>query len=87
MKSYKEIAEALKGNQHKIDKNKNGKIDAHDFKLLRKEETELTEATVKTQKYSWGTMKTVHHGADFSIPLHPEHHQAIAKLKDNQEHK
>lgn len=30
--------EALKGNQHKIDKNKNGKIDAHDFKLLRKEE-------------------------------------------------
>ena len=87
MKSYKEIAEALKGKQHKIDKNKNGKIDAHDFKLLRKEESELTEATVKTQKYSWGTMKTVHHGADFSIPLHPEHHQAIAKLKDNQEHK
>jgi hypothetical protein len=25
----------LKGNQHKIDANKNGKIDAHDFKLLR----------------------------------------------------
>jgi hypothetical protein len=87
MKSYKEILEALKGKQHKIDKNKNGKIDAHDFKLLRKEESELTEATVKTQKYSWGTMKTVHHGADFSIPLHPEHHKAIAKLKDEQEHK
>jgi hypothetical protein len=32
-------------------------------------------------------MKTVHHGADFSIPLHPEHHQEIAKLKDQQEHK
>jgi hypothetical protein len=87
MKSYKEILEALKGKQHKIDKNKNGKIDAHDFKLLRKEESELSEATVKTQKYSWGTMKTVHHGADFSIPLHPEHHKAIAKLKDEQEHK
>lgn len=28
----------LKGNQHKIDKNHNGKIDSHDFKLLRKEE-------------------------------------------------
>ena len=27
----------LKGDQHKLDKNKNGKIDAHDFKLLRKE--------------------------------------------------
>jgi len=86
MKSYKEILEALKGKQHKIDKNKNGQIDAHDFKLLRKEEIELDEATVKTQKYSWGTMKTVHHGADFSIPLHPEHHKEIAKLKDEQEH-
>jgi hypothetical protein len=85
---YKSFMEALKGNQHKIDKNKNGKVDAHDFKLLRKEETEeLEEATVKTQKYSWGTMKTVHHGSDFSIPLHPEHHEAIAKLKDQQEHK
>jgi hypothetical protein len=30
--------EALKGNQHKIDKNKNNKIDAEDFKLLRKED-------------------------------------------------
>lgn len=27
--------EELKGNQHKIDKNKNNKIDAHDFKILR----------------------------------------------------
>jgi hypothetical protein len=51
-----------------------------------KESTNLKEATVKTKTYSWGTMKTVHHGADFSIPLHPEHHQAIAKLKDEQEH-
>jgi hypothetical protein len=39
MKSYKKMAEELKGKQHKIDKNKNGKIDAHDFKLLRKEDT------------------------------------------------
>lgn len=29
------VAEALVGNQHKIDKNKNGRIDAHDFKLLK----------------------------------------------------
>jgi len=32
-------------------------------------------------------MKTVHHGSSFSIPLHPEHHEPISKLKDNQEHK
>ena len=32
------VSEELKGNQHKIDKNKNGKIDSQDFKMLRKEE-------------------------------------------------
>lgn len=34
---YKTKMEALKGNQHKIDKNKNNKIDAQDFKILRGE--------------------------------------------------
>jgi hypothetical protein len=34
-----EMKEELKGNQHKLDKNKNGKLDKHDFKLLRKEDT------------------------------------------------
>jgi hypothetical protein len=29
------LEEELKGNQHKIDANKNNKVDAHDFKLLR----------------------------------------------------
>lgn len=33
----------LKGDQHKLDKNKNGKLDSHDFKLLRKESEELEE--------------------------------------------
>jgi len=27
--------EELKGDQHKIDANKNGKVDGHDFKILR----------------------------------------------------
>lgn len=34
-----ELEEELKGNQSKIDANKNGKIDAEDFKMLRKEKT------------------------------------------------
>jgi len=46
-KSLQSVAEAvkkvwgeeLKGNQHKIDKNKNGKVDAHDLAILRKEDT------------------------------------------------
>lgn len=33
--AHHKINEELKGNQHKIDANKNGKVDAHDFKLLR----------------------------------------------------
>lgn len=46
------LNEALKGDQHKIDANKNGKIDSHDFELLRKkkkveEEVELTESHFK----------------------------------------
>lgn len=35
IKKITSVSEALVGNQHKIDKNKNGKIDAHDFKLLK----------------------------------------------------
>jgi hypothetical protein len=52
--SRHKINEALKGNQHKLDHNKNGKVDAHDFHLLRKkkkvaEETEeLEELSKKT---------------------------------------
>jgi hypothetical protein len=78
---FKSFMEVLKGKQHKIDKNKNGKIDAHDFKLLQKEEQEITEASVKSEKHSWGKMMTVHHGASHSYPLHPEHQEAIRNLK------
>jgi len=35
--------EALKGNQHLIDKNKNNKVDAHDFKILRGEKKSVKE--------------------------------------------
>ena len=46
--SKNEMGEELKGNQSKIDKNKNGKIDAEDFKMLRKESKKLrmTESEV-----------------------------------------
>jgi hypothetical protein len=90
----------LSKKQKKLDKNHNGNLDSQDFKMLRKEDKQDQTKNapdnakpagkggkVDTQKYSWGTMKTVHHGSDFSIPLHPEHHQAIDKLKDQQEHK
>lgn len=34
-----DLEEKLVGDQHKIDKNHNGKLDAHDFKLLRSKKT------------------------------------------------
>lgn len=52
---YKAKMEELKGQQHKIDKNKNNKIDAHDFAILRgekkgmkKEETEQIDEISST---------------------------------------
>ena len=48
------MAEELKGNQHKIDKNKNNKIDAHDFKMLRKEDSEQLDELSK------GTLTSCH---------------------------
>ena len=42
------VGEELKGNQKKIDKNHNGKIDGQDFKILRKEESEeVAEETIE----------------------------------------
>jgi len=54
-KAAGKLKEELKGNQHKIDANKNGKVDAHDFKLLRakktmKEEEQLDELSKSTVK-------------------------------------
>jgi hypothetical protein len=42
--AYKKMKqEELKGDQHKIDANKNGEIDAHDFKILRGQKNEEVE--------------------------------------------
>jgi hypothetical protein len=76
MKSYKEFLQSLDekliGKQHKIDKNKNGKVDAHDFELLRKEEAdhlleyESDESGVyrHTKKATYGTSYQDPEGAD-----------------------
>ena len=51
------VYEALKGDQHKIDANKNGKVDAHDFHLLRKKK-KVAEETEELEELSIGTMKS-----------------------------
>jgi hypothetical protein len=62
----KKVMEELKGNQHKIDKNKNNKIDAHDFKLLRKEEQEQID------ELSSATMKSYVKGAKSDVAAHKD---------------
>lgn len=52
MEFKNKLLEALKGKQHKIDKNKNQKIDAQDFAMLRaqqKEELELDEGSCEDE--------------------------------------
>lgn len=89
--------EELHPNQKKLDKNKNGKLDAHDFKLLRKEEAEeLDEVTSPMQK-----LKDAHErhmqkalaankaGDDEATKVHQVYMQKITdkmnKLKKNEE--
>lgn len=61
------VYEELKGNQHKIDANKNGKVDAHDFKLLRKKK-KVAEEAEELDELSKSTMGayTKKAAADFS---------------------
>ena len=47
LRAIKKITkEELKGGQKKLDKNNNDKIDAHDFKLLRKQKQILSFSSV-----------------------------------------
>lgn len=54
---YKVKKEELKGNQHKIDMNKNNKIDAHDFKLLRSKGGTQKDEEIDPNKVTTDTLK------------------------------
>jgi hypothetical protein len=64
------VSEELKGNQHKIDKNKNGKIDAHDFKLLRGEKKVNEESCEDEAKEEVKKHEKKHHGKDGEVSKH-----------------
>jgi len=51
-----DVYEELKGAQHKIDANKNGKVDAHDFQLLRKKK-KVAEEAEQIDELSHGTLR------------------------------
>ncbi len=56
MKSYKDILESLKGGQRKLDKNKNGKLDASDFKALRNEEEDEVSEDMYSSDYKYNAV-------------------------------
>jgi hypothetical protein len=71
--------EELVGNQHKLDKNKNGKLDAQDFKMLRKEEAEQIDELSKD------TLNSYVKGAASDLPRYGNtlgRLQTHGKLKD-----
>jgi hypothetical protein len=53
--------EELKGNQHKIDKNKNNKIDAHDFAILRGQKKGMKEEAEQVDEASHQAKTTMKH--------------------------
>jgi hypothetical protein len=71
MKSYKEFLQSLDekliGSQKKLDKNHNNKLDAQDFKLLRKEETEALDE-IKLADLPSRKIQGRSYGADYHDP-------------------
>ena len=89
-KALKSVAEAaakvmqqeeLKGNQHKIDANKNGKVDAHDFKLLRGKKNLKEDDTGYQDRYAVKNGKAVKHN-----PMRGERDEPHHVWADSAEH-
>jgi hypothetical protein len=84
------MAEALKGNQHKIDVNKNNKIDAQDFKHLRagKKPGEVKQEEVEQiQEYESKDGKYVHKGTYGYAGKGAEHGETDYKKANDDEKK
>lgn len=85
-------SEELKGDQHKIDANKNGKIDGHDFKLLRskkkvEEEVEELDELSKATLASYAKKAKHQMGHDYIHATQSDRHtpaetRAYAKRAD-----
>ena len=58
--------------------------DVHHSMVKKIEEAHHIGPHVKKDHYHWGRMLTVHHGKSHSFPMHPEHQQAIHKMKDGE---
>jgi hypothetical protein len=76
------LIEALKGNQHKIDKNKNNKIDAQDFKILRGEKS-VTEASCDDEVKKHEKKM---HGKDGEVAKHVDkmHKEEVEQIEEKE---
>lgn len=86
--SKKKTDEELKGDQHKLDANGNGKIDGDDFKKLRKgkkgEETASMNPTVSTDKTSTEGVKesmTIREKLLSVLEKRDDHYKSAAKAE------
>ena len=82
-KQKADIDEELKGDQHKIDANKNGKVDAHDFKLLRgKKKVEVDEAKDTVTKDAEGKVTSWSHESDWKKSKGTDGKGKVSNLSD-----
>jgi len=88
----KMLEEELKGNQHKIDANKNNKIDAHDFKLLRaKKEVKKEEVEQEEKSMTFSEMLAAYKEHGLAViaeePTQDEYEKEIKKAQAKSEGK
>lgn len=69
LEEIEDLDEKLSGNQHKIDANKNGKVDAHDFKLLRGKKTDTDESADDKDDMKEGKISKALTGAAIAATL------------------
>ena len=77
--SKTETMESLKGGQKKLDKNKNGKIDAEDFKMMRNKKKESKEGKEYRGKFDGRKSKVI--GVDSDIDQQRMEESKKSKLK------
>jgi hypothetical protein len=78
------LIEALKGNQHKIDKNKNNKIDSQDFKILRGEKSVAEASCEDEAKQEVKKHEKKLHGKDGEVSQHVDkmHKEEIEQIEE-----
>jgi hypothetical protein len=78
------LIEALKGNQHKIDKNKNNKIDSQDFKILRGQKNVTEDSCEDEAKQEVKKHEKRLHGKDGEVSKHVEkmHKEEVEQIEE-----